>query len=458
MHELSTFERRLAVGLDAVAGPSRTVDAMAITRVAASRAPVGGSILSRFSAAIVRSRNARPLTVLVVIALAAALTLGALAIGSQLVRLLSVEPQPSPMPSPTLVVTPGAAVWSATGSMTVGRNWHTATKLLDGRVLVAGGEASPSQDRLASAEIYDPSTGIWTETTSMNVPRSFHTATLLADGRVLVEGGELHALGDPGATDTAEIYDPASGSWTITGRLNGRRQGQTATLLPDGRVLVAGGSSQGDLYDPATGAWTLVDSFVTPREDQVAVLLADGRVLVAGGIGILNEAPSSDSAELFDPTAGTWTATGSLPVRPRRHTATVLADGRVLVAGGIDENARPFEFFDAAELYDPSSGTWAPTGTMLAARYGQTAVLLLDGNVLVVGGLSYGATTDRILATAELFHPADGTWSAAAAMAAPRVGHTTTLLVDGSVLAAGGISVSTGEALTSAERYGGTAP
>jgi len=312
---------------------------------------------------------------------------------------------------------PDSGTWTTTGTMTESRAGHTATLLPDGSVLVVGGwvpgsSCSPTPCRgslahsTASAELYDPFTGLWTATASMTVGRSLHTATLLPDGKVLAAGGGTGS--DPSGFDSlasAELYDPASGSWAATSSMAAVRFGHTATLLRGGSVLVAGGfNSEGaggpgalasaELYDPSNGTWTATGNMNAGRAKYTATLLLDGRVLVVG-LGPLA------SAELYEPGSGTWAVTGSMDADRVIHTATMLRDGRVLVAGGGSRGeVSPLPLF--AELYDPDSGSWSTTGNMVTPRDGNTATLLRDGRVLVAGGSGDGYGP---LASAELYDP-----------------------------------------------------
>lgn len=225
-------------------------------------------------------------------------------------------------------------------------------------------------------------------TQSMNAVRSGHTATLLLGGKVLVAGGS----GSSGVVSSAELYDPATGTWTATGFMSTPRTNYTATLLPGGKVLVAGGvSSTGDLasaelYDPTTGTWTSTSPMSTSRVNHTAMLLPGGKVLVAGGFGSAGELAI---AELYDPTTGTWTATASMSTSRSVHTGTLLLGGKVLVAGGVG----PSGYLDSAELYDPASGEWSSAGSMGTSRTGHTATLLPGGRVVLVGGDGSGGAT-----------------------------------------------------------------
>jgi WD40 repeat protein len=465
MNELSAFERRLSAGLEAIAGPRRDVDATAIARTAASRAPVQSSMPSRFSAltgyepsgrgrrlgGLGVGRGPRPLVVFAVVALILALALGALAVGSGLVRLTSVLPPPS-LEASLLTSTPPAkraASWTPTAPMTTNREDQTATLLLDGGVLVAGGGKDP-----ASAELYDPRTGRWTATGSMSIAHLYDTATLLPDGRVLVVGGND---GTGRGLASAELYDPRTGTWTATGSMTMGRVGPTATLLPNGKVLVAGGDSEAiplasaELYDPRTGSWTATGAMVAAGGGYTATLLPDGNVLVTfAGL---------TTAELYDSDTGTWATTGSmLNARGPGFTSTLLPNSKVLVAGGtvFSETGSLLHWPDplaSTELYDPGTGTWTATGAMIEARDSHVATLLSDGQVLVAGGCGGGSMFCGYVASAELYDPRTGTWAATAPMVEARVSHTATLLPDGTVLVVGGGRPGSGVVLASAELY-----
>jgi N-acetylneuraminic acid mutarotase len=322
---------------------------------------------------------------------------------------------------------PAVGSWSNTGSLQTARYGHSATLLPSGKVLVAGGFNDSGY--LSSSQLYDPTTGNWSSTGSLIIARGGQRATLLPSGKVLVVGG---ADNSGTASRSAELYDPATGSWSSTGSPHGSYVGHTATLLPSGKVLVEAGFGA-ELYDPATGSWSTTGSLVpTLGFGHTATLLPSGKVLVAGGWSrcIINEFTFS-TAELYDPATGSWSTTGSLHTTRANHTATLLPSGRVLVAGGFTESdcGGGINLLDT-ELYDPSSGTWSTTGSMLVPRAGHTATLLRDGKVLVAGGRNDNS--------AELYDPATGSWSSTGSLGAARNSRTT-LLPSGKVLVAGGI-------------------
>jgi hypothetical protein len=334
-----------------------------------------------------------------------------------------------------------------TGSMITKRAGHTATLLNNGRVLVAGGNDGTSNNALASAELYDPATGTFTVTGSLSAGRISHTATLLNNGMVLIAGG--YGSG-PNILASAELYDPATGTFTPTGSMSTARWLHVATLLNNGMVLIAGGEANNsniqasaELYDPTTGTFTSTGSMSTVREETTATLLNNGMVLIAGGSDFFLHVPSLASAELYSPATGTFAVTGSLNTGRFEHTSTLLSDGTVLVAGGKSQDPlNGAVFLASAESYDPLTGAFAQTGSMSIARISPTATLLNDGKVLIAGG--QGNTTGQFVsfASAELYEPLSGTFTPTGSMSAARSGHTATLLSNGTVLVAGGSGAS----------------
>ncbi|MCX6887773.1 MAG: choice-of-anchor J domain-containing protein, partial [Verrucomicrobia bacterium] len=264
----------------------------------------------------------------------------------------------------------------------------------------------------------------WTLTGSLATGRNSHTATLLPNGKVLVAGGNNGTW-----LATAELYDPASGTWTTTGSMPVGRFAHTATLLPNGKVLVAGGwTTNAALYDSVTGTWTSSGAMNVSRQFHTATLLRSGKVLVVGGANSSNITVSS--AELYDPGSGTWTPTGSMANTRYIHTATLLPNGKVLVTGGWNGSSFP----SSAELYDPANGTWTTAGSMNTGRYGHTATLLPGGGVLVAGGQSYGV---GLVSNTELYVPATETWALTGALTNIAWISAATVLPSGKVLVTG---------------------
>lgn len=334
----------------------------------------------------------------------------------------------------SVAVTNDAAqgTWNSTGDLTIDRDAHTATLLTDGRVVVIGGlrylHPAPT-----IVEVYEPSRGTWSISNG-RLSGSGHTATLLPNGQVLV------------AWLSSQFYDRASDNFGGAGFLFEGRISHTATLLTNGKVLVAGGNDQvselssAELYDPTVFTWSRTGSMKVPRELHTATLLPNGKVLIAGGY---SKDSISGSSELYDPAKGTWEAVGSLNIARRAHTATLLPNGKVLVTGGQSANSN---FLNSAEIYDPATGKWTLTGSMNTARQGPSAVSLPSGKVLVLGGGPLPKKND-----AEIYDPVSGTWSLTASLNVGRDYATATLLRDGRVLAAGGNGAN--GTLQSAELY-----
>ncbi|MBH5333383.1 hypothetical protein IHE55_00615 [Streptomyces pactum] len=297
----------------------------------------------------------------------------------------------------TAVFDPVAAVWDTAPPLATARRRHTTSRLADGRVVVAGGLPSGTGGGLAGAEIYDPATAVWTATANgLTTARHGHSATALGDGTLLVAGG----VGPDGrALATAEILDPLTRTWSAdTPPMTDARTGHQAVLLGDGRVLVAGGAlptggpdsavAYCELYDPAHG-WTPTGSLHTPRTGHRATLLADGRVLVTGGDAVAGPGPyhpgSLPDAEIYDPDTGAWTRLAPMPGGRSRHRCVALRSGRVLVVGGTGGPAHGTGYRSVTVL-DPARGTWTTTGGLAVGRADCAAVELADGRVLVAGG------------------------------------------------------------------------
>jgi hypothetical protein len=252
------------------------------------------------------------------------------------------------------------------------------------------------------------------------------------------------SVADPSKSATSTVSVVASG-FTPAGNMHSARVGHTATLLKDGRVLIVGGDSTAELFDPANGTFSETGPLVVGRLNATATLLADGKVLIADGLGLTagpdGFLPRLNNAEIFDPATGTFSATGSMIQARWRHTATLLSDGRVLVAGG---------FFDAicttasAELFDPATETFSSVGFMLTERVHHTATLLDTGEVLMAGG-SNGCAPDFPddppwdPLFVELYEPGSGNFLAGGDMSTTRIGHAAIRLSDGKVLVLGGI-------------------
>src|SRR5215831_18754016 len=328
--------------------------------------------------------------------------------------------------------------WVGTGQMSVARASQTATTLPNGTVLIAGGGS-------AKAELYNPATRTFSPAGRMPVAVTDATATLLRNGKVLVAGG----LEGNHQVSSAELYNPSTGTWSATGPMTKARSGQTAILLPNGQVLVAGGGCNGsgygcdagsfeqsqhsaELYNPATGTWARTGSMEFPRQFFTATLLRTGKVLVTGGFSNCDDDFCSDngSSELYNPATGTWSVAGHMHVAREQQTATLLPSGEVLVAGGLNEGGfGNGSRFSSAELYHPATGKWSATAPMAKVHVGATATLLRNGWVLVAGGGTK---------VAEIYQPQRGIWGSPGAMSIARSDPAADLLPNGHVLVTGG--------------------
>ena len=361
----------------------------------------------------------------------------------------SDSPSPSAVPSPTrdTALTFGpAGIFKATSPTEI--NPTMSALMPDGRVLLVGGDVSGN-----ASQLYDPATGRFK---AVGPAAEYHwrgTLTRLADGRALLVGG----FGTSDQLATAEIFDAGTGKFTATGSLAAPRFDFSATRLRNGQVLVVGGSrwvntdgntvyqSSAEIYDPAAGKFHPAGDMTVARNRPVVVALQDGRVLIAGGQN-QQAYGSLASAEIYDPATGRFTATGSMSVGRSVGVGTLLQDGRVLIFGG-DDDMMGVQY---ADLYDPATGTFSKTGPEVIDRFSHTVTLLADGRVLIAGGYAgpggvasldlsiFAMTESRYLSAAELYDPIKGTFTRIGNMTTTRVDFTATLLLDGRVLIAGG--------------------
>ena len=324
-----------------------------------------------------------------------------------------------------------------TGSMGTARTSHTATVLPNGQVLVAGGCCGPTGYGVESAEVFDPITGSWTPTGNLNVSRSEHAAVLLTNGKVLVVGGRNGF----GLVAGSELYDPATQAWSTNGSLGSTRFRFTATRLLNGKVLVAGGGkNSAELYDPATEQWTPTNPMTSERDGHTATLLPSGQVLVVGGYR-----PSTPyylaSAERYDPATEKWAATSSLSTPRSDHQSILLKTGQVLVWNGTSNGST---YFTTAELYDAGSAAWSSVNGFNAGLntfLSSPITLLPDGRVLATGGFNFFTGAGALFFDdAFAYNPTASTWSTngLGRLNTPRSGHTSSLLANGQVLITGG--------------------
>jgi len=332
----------------------------------------------------------------------------------------------SPSLSATDIVAVTATEFTAVGKMSTARYYLTASLLPSGQVFIAGG-MNDDYDFANPAELYDPATGRFND--AGQVSRILHTATVLANGDVLLAGGFADSSGGEtyGPSNTADLRKAGSGAIQPTGSMNSYRADHSATLLQDGRVLLAGGYAgstnkpiqTADLYDPTTGKFTSAGDMAAPRSGHSAVLLPNGRVLIVGG--------GAAGAEFYDPATNTFLPASGVSANRCNAVATLLADGRVLIAGGADCSNTGL---DTAEIYDPSTGQSTPTGKLAATQSFGTAILLPSGRVLLMGG------NPSVLS--QIYDPTTGSFTFGPHLASSWSGQTATLLPDGSVLILGG--------------------
>jgi len=339
--------------------------------------------------------------------------------------------------------------WSPTASMAQGRHIATATRLVDGSVLVAGGawlDGLGNGGFTPGAERFNPSTNTWSAAGTLNVPRYGHQAVRLQDGRVLVVGG----FSDSGPLTTVEIYNPTTNAWTLARPMATDRYVPQAVLLSNGRVLVSGGIGGGlpalasaEVYDPVANTWTSTGAMTSPRFFAGTALLNDGRVLIAGGN---SSADYLSSAEIYNPTTGTWTAVASMSMTHYAFGMKVLQDGRVVAAGGTD-------LYPGAEIFNPTSGTWTNTPDMaLVSRFFSETISLADGRMMVAGGVGGPGIGGAV----EIYDDGLRAWTQVNSMNTERYLGVATELADGRILVIGGITVTnTGLSLSTnaAETY-----
>jgi hypothetical protein len=309
----------------------------------------------------------------------------------------------------------------------------------DGRVLVVGGHFKGRGVPLDTAEIVDVAASVSTFTGSFATTRTVVGASgtvRLSDGRVL---SVSPFFSDTDPEVASEVWDPATGAWSVSGTMT--EPGGPAVTLRDGRVLVAGGIdwsvdaplSRSEIWDPHTGEWSSSGAMTTPRTGHALIELARGEPFAVGGFATYPDAPGVGSSEIFDVDSGSWGRLAPM-IERRAGSVAILADGRVLAAGGTNESGGYKEQLVTTELYDPEANTWRAVGSMKQARSRFQLTLLADGRVLASGG----GQDAQVTSSAEVFDPVSGQWSDTKPMTTGRGGHSAVRLASGEVLIVGG--------------------
>jgi N-acetylneuraminic acid mutarotase len=380
---------------------------------------------------------------------------------------------PSPIAS---VATSAAAVWLPAGNLVEPRNATNVVAVGTGEVLVVGSDyltswlsaCGASTDGSDSVEIGDPESGSWERTTNLPSLRDTPALVALPDGRALLTGGAAGEGIGWSAYSSTYIFDPTTRAWSRSGLLNTARTLTAAAVLPDGRVVVAGGLfldrasledtrvlDTAELWDPHSGAWSRTGRLAGTRFGATAVALADGRVLIVGGPESREDDPIPQAtAEVYDPASARWSSAGTLTTARRGFVLVALRDGGAIVAGGFGGlGTTGYEYLSTVERFDPATNTWSATADLPFPVAGAAGIRLADGRVLLAGGSvrplelideEVGTYVSGLTADAVLFDPVTGTWTATTPMPNPRAGASAVLLTDGSVLFVGG-SKSEGE-------------
>ena len=368
----------------------------------------------------------------------------------------------SDSPDEEIRALPPVGTWSEAPGLSSIRGTTAAAVLDGGRVLAAGGGVGAIA--LEATEVFDPEAQTWQQVAPMAEARRGHRSVVLEDGRVLVAGGL--ANGVPLAS--AEIYDPETNGWSAVAPMSVPRLGHSLTVLSDGRVLAAGGSAResdeaagggqtirtvatSEIFDPATLTWSPAAEMIHARFEHTATLLADGRALMVGGLGP-SEGAEQDmplrSTEIYDPAADAFVTSTDLAEGRANHAAALLNENAVIVTGGVTGEQGDLSIA-SAEVFDSRAATWTTVGSMGTPRTGHTATALEDGRILVAGGETVRRGSRRSLTSAEMFQfdlGASGEWRSAGDMVCPRSEHEAVLLDDGSVLAIAGDAAFPGQA------------